>query len=523
MGKKLEYIRKRDGRTVPFDKQKISDAIFKSAQSVGGQDRYLADDLAEVVKMYLESSIEYKGDIPSVEDIQDVVERVLIKTGHARTAKAYILYRQKRTRARKIREGFSPEDLSERESERAIIGREVNLQVRRSDDNVSLWDKNRIVDALVRETSIPKNIAELIVMEVEEEIIASKVKKLSSTLIRELVNAKLVQYGFEEERRKHTRLGLPFYDVKTLFEGFPGLPDELSMEFGRSVKREFAMNAVLPDTAVEKHLKGEISICNREGIDRCYSARIPVMVETGTVVNDIKETLKTIGPFIEHNLVLSFSENAPLSTIEETEFSFSKDLSIEIPIALASEDLIQGTGKQEIPVCFRIEDKQGLDKIVSISGKTPEKNRVSIFSAPTNSGILVLNHITLNLSIMNAYAEQEGLSLKDYIKPFIPLCSEILERQTSFLSSNRVGSKFLKTFESAKRTVEVEFRDVFQGDTDFVMDLGFIDELLDMSLSFVIEVPVDGESKNRLFCSLNSLFEQQRTERQKKFIRITNV
>ena len=94
----LEYVVKRDGRKVPFCEKKIADAIFKAAQAVGGEDRALADELAAVVTAFLEKK--YAGRLPGIEDIQDVVEKVLIETGHAKTSKAYILYRDKRARSR---------------------------------------------------------------------------------------------------------------------------------------------------------------------------------------------------------------------------------------------------------------------------------------------------------------------------------------------------------------------------------------------------------------------------------------
>jgi anaerobic ribonucleoside-triphosphate reductase len=91
-------IRKRDGREVSFDDSKITDAIFKAALAVGGEDREQAVSLTlDVLRMLKQ---QYNGHVFSVEDVQDVVEKVLIEKGHARTAKAYILYRDKRTRMR---------------------------------------------------------------------------------------------------------------------------------------------------------------------------------------------------------------------------------------------------------------------------------------------------------------------------------------------------------------------------------------------------------------------------------------
>jgi len=92
----IKKIRKRDGRIVPFEKEKITNAIFKAAQAVGGHDRKLAEELAGKVVAILEKvKKKFPGQIPTVEDVQDTVEKVLIEEGHARTAKAYILYREK--------------------------------------------------------------------------------------------------------------------------------------------------------------------------------------------------------------------------------------------------------------------------------------------------------------------------------------------------------------------------------------------------------------------------------------------
>ena len=96
-------IKKRDGRVASYNAKKIADAIFKAVEAVGGKDRAKANDIAEQVEAYLEG-LGFNGNMLTVEDVQDAVEKVLIENGHAKTAKAYILYRAKRTR---IREGRS--------------------------------------------------------------------------------------------------------------------------------------------------------------------------------------------------------------------------------------------------------------------------------------------------------------------------------------------------------------------------------------------------------------------------------
>jgi ribonucleoside-triphosphate reductase (formate) len=98
----LQEIRKRDGRILPFDEEKITQAIFMAAKAVGGENYSLARDLTKEVINHLHV-LKLSGLIPTVEEIQDAVEKVLIEKGHARTAKAYILYRAKRTRIREAK------------------------------------------------------------------------------------------------------------------------------------------------------------------------------------------------------------------------------------------------------------------------------------------------------------------------------------------------------------------------------------------------------------------------------------
>ncbi|MGI6129171.1 MAG: ribonucleoside triphosphate reductase [bacterium] len=101
----LTQIRKRDGRLVPYDSERITTAIFKAAQSVGGGDRERARYLAQEVEQILIERYS-NGVIPEVEQIQDIVEKVLIENGHARTAKTYILYRKQRSDWRQLENVF---------------------------------------------------------------------------------------------------------------------------------------------------------------------------------------------------------------------------------------------------------------------------------------------------------------------------------------------------------------------------------------------------------------------------------
>jgi ribonucleoside-triphosphate reductase len=96
---KISSIKKRNGNVVEFCKEKITNAIYTAAKSVGGENKSIAEKLAEKVVAILE----YRHDessIPDVEEVQDIVEKILIKTGHAKTAKSYILHRNQHKKNR---------------------------------------------------------------------------------------------------------------------------------------------------------------------------------------------------------------------------------------------------------------------------------------------------------------------------------------------------------------------------------------------------------------------------------------
>lgn len=97
----MKYVRKRDGRLEPFDQNRITEAIWKAAKAVGGRDRKTAEKLSGEVVELLSKRFGDDG-VPTVEEIQDIVEKVLIENGHARVAKAYILYRKQHQEMREL-------------------------------------------------------------------------------------------------------------------------------------------------------------------------------------------------------------------------------------------------------------------------------------------------------------------------------------------------------------------------------------------------------------------------------------
>ncbi len=155
---------------------------------------------------------------------------------------------------------------------------DLTLFVRTSDEEIALWNRQRIVDALVREARIDYSLAEEISKEVEKEIFSSSIGMLTTALIRELVNARLIERGLEKERRLHGRLGFPLYDVRQLIlhqnkenANIPHSPEGTNLLFAEGIKREFSLYDVFSEDVGKAHAAGDIHIHGLGYIDRPYS------------------------------------------------------------------------------------------------------------------------------------------------------------------------------------------------------------------------------------------------------------
>ena len=154
---------------------------------------------------------------------------------------------------------------------------DLALFVRTSSENIVGWDRVKIVDALVRETEISRDIAEIIGFEVERQIAALRINHITSPLIRELVDVKLLEYGLEDARRKHTRLGSPLYDVKQIIlspnkenANVPHGPEATNLTLAENIKKEFALLQVFSQDIGDAHMRGDLHLHDLGFIDRPY-------------------------------------------------------------------------------------------------------------------------------------------------------------------------------------------------------------------------------------------------------------
>ncbi|MGD6809381.1 MAG: ribonucleoside triphosphate reductase [Candidatus Bathyarchaeia archaeon] len=106
----MKFVLKRDSKLEPFDQERITQAIWKAAKAVGGKDKEQAKRVSDEVVAKLNKQYGDDG-VPTVEEVQDLVEKQLIENGHASTAKAYILYRKQHNDMRELAALLSSADL----------------------------------------------------------------------------------------------------------------------------------------------------------------------------------------------------------------------------------------------------------------------------------------------------------------------------------------------------------------------------------------------------------------------------
>jgi len=261
-------VRKRDGRELPFDRSKIERAIAQAQAAVGELDPGFPAEVAAVVELALgkraleragvEGVLDESAQTPSIEEIQDLVERALIELGRAAVAKAYILYRERRAQIRALLEVRAPSE----------AGGELRVLER---DSSSRWSKGRIAAALMREAALPRATAEEVAARVERRVFDSGLRSISTGLVREFVDNELVELGLTAAFRAQEALKLPRHDLRRALAGEPleervaSSPPEdpralLAEQVSGAILRRYALEDVLGEELAERHRGGDLSV-----------------------------------------------------------------------------------------------------------------------------------------------------------------------------------------------------------------------------------------------------------------------
>ena len=315
---RLEFVRKRDGRVVPFQRQKIADAVLKAMDAAGEPDARFAAEVAGIVEFTLleraaatlsegAASAAATTAIPHIETIQDLVERALMELGRAAVAKAYILHRDLRARVRSALRVHRSDTLRS----------PVRVRER---EGVSDWSKGRIVAALMGEAELPREAAEEVASAVERRVFAAAKKTVTTGLIRELVANELFERGWLAALTATRVVGLPRLDVRRVLSGHslqpwsrlrvrsaeaPGATDVLAGE----LLTRYALESVLPEAMAELHRAGDLSVIGLESLGRplvlCVEAELLAGgADPSRSAYALLEQLSALVPAVARTLVL---------------------------------------------------------------------------------------------------------------------------------------------------------------------------------------------------------------------------
>ena len=146
--------------------------------------------------------------------------------------------------------------------ERSII-ESGKMYVRTSHDSIEEFNSHKIIQSLVREGSLPLELAQKITEEVENRIYKYQTAYLTGSLIRELVNSVLLEHGYEEYRHKLARVGLPAFEVQETISNAENLDsgiESLLFNTGQTVFAEYLLTNTLPKDIADSHLSGDLHI-----------------------------------------------------------------------------------------------------------------------------------------------------------------------------------------------------------------------------------------------------------------------
>jgi ribonucleoside-triphosphate reductase (formate) len=254
-------VRKRDKSIVPYSKTKIFEAIMKAATISGQDDKKTAAKLTDEVEKYLHNTY-MAGETLTVEGIQNAIEKVVADQGYPLIAKTYSLFHYKQDKIRKIL-------TVRKEVKKANNSTDISLLVTAPSSEESFtWNRNKIVEALIKEADLPPQVARQIARNVEKKILASELKSLSTGFIRELVDNELLTLGYKKKLKQQRSLGMPLYDLEELIFSksmensniATHNPEAINLGIAETTLKQYALDHVFSKDIGMAHLQGKIHL-----------------------------------------------------------------------------------------------------------------------------------------------------------------------------------------------------------------------------------------------------------------------
>jgi len=247
---RITHIRNHDGELVPFRRARIVRAILAAVRQAGSSEEWIAEALTDTVVYFIDQRHGEAKDPPTAFDLDDIIENVLTAQADlARVARAFIDGRKQRAQLRELEESIA-----------GTPGPEVSQPARGHDT----WNRARIAAALVRENGLPPQTASEIAQAVEKKVQALTLPRLSTGLIRELVDVELLSRGLITDGRPGA-IAVPRFDLESwLFPRDEAEPasgqQELSDRASKRVLAEYSLSSVHDARVREAHERGALHL-----------------------------------------------------------------------------------------------------------------------------------------------------------------------------------------------------------------------------------------------------------------------
>jgi len=259
-----KHIKKRDGSIDQFDLMKIRDAISSAVNSVHLKN---PEEVTEKVYSAVKKKISdrFNGNLPRIDDIQNIVIDTALETGYLNVSNAYRNYSNERAEVREVLAVMS--EGGERSTTDAALLIESDTK-----DTLEKWDRDKIVEQLKTEAKLSHKYAERIAKKVENSVVGlykrGGIKKFHTTDIRILVDMILKEEGLEAQRKKQALLGLPSQDfIKIVFSRSNensniacNNPEAVNLEVAERIQKPWALSNIFSDEIANAHLNGVVHV-----------------------------------------------------------------------------------------------------------------------------------------------------------------------------------------------------------------------------------------------------------------------
>ncbi len=254
-------IKKRDGRIVEYDKNKIVKVFSELGKIIDKLDDKTCQKLADLVEEKLKAKF-LPGETLTASAVGEAMENVLLENGFKFTAKAYVNSQNLKEEARKnLKVKISGYD----ESDSTDISL---LVVTEAESKLQSWDKIKIMDSLVKEAGLDPDISYEVAQKVEKKILNSNLKQVSTSLIRELIDNELLVMGLGSKLQKHKSIGMPLYNLEELIFSktqensnlAANNPEAVNLAIAENVLKQYALSHIFSKEIADAHLKGRIHL-----------------------------------------------------------------------------------------------------------------------------------------------------------------------------------------------------------------------------------------------------------------------